>query len=59
VTPVGLVVRHAGRFIRDQITYCIRVGAWWVPLAVIILGVAVVVAATAQVVVPTAVYVFF
>jgi hypothetical protein len=59
VTAVGIVLRHAGRFVTDQLSYCVRVGAWWIPLAGVILGIAAIVAATAQVVVPTAVYVFF
>ena len=56
---MGLMVRWGGRFVRDQCAYCLRSGAWWVPAVIVLLAVAAVLAATAQVVVPHAVYVMF
>lgn len=53
------MLRHGARFVRDQGLYCLRTGAWWLPAVVVVLGIAVVLAATAQVVVPNAVYVLF
>jgi hypothetical protein len=54
-----ILLRHIGRFVTDQVTYCVRVGAWWIPVAAVIIGIAVILAATAQVVVPHVVYVLF
>ena len=54
-----LLVRHAGRFLADQVRYAVRTGAWWIPLALVILGLGIALAATAQTVVPHAVYVLF
>jgi hypothetical protein len=47
------------RFLRDQALYCVRTGAWWVPVVAAALAIAAVLAASAQVVVPHAVYVLF
>lgn len=54
-----LLLRHLFRFVGDQGAYSVRTGAWWIPVATVILGIVVVAAATFQVVVPHAVYVFF
>ena len=54
-----VLLRHVARFVRDQAMFGWRTGSWWIPLAIIVLGLVVLAAATAQVVVPHAVYVLF
>ncbi|WP_426574215.1 DUF5989 family protein [Aquihabitans sp. McL0605] len=54
-----LVVRHAGRFVTDLWLHAARSGRWWVPVVIVMIMVATVVAATAKVVVPTAMYTLF
>jgi hypothetical protein len=56
---MGLVVKHIGRFVRDQCLFWLRTGSWWIPAATVVLAIALVLAATAQVVVPHTVYVLF
>jgi hypothetical protein len=56
---VGLVLRQGGRFVWSQVLFCLRSGAWWFPIAMVLLALAVAAAVTAQVVVPKTVYVLF
>ena len=53
---MGSIVRHAGVFAADLSRYT---GRWWFPVVLLLLAVGAVVALTAKVVVPTAVYVLF
>ena len=56
---MGSLVRHAGTFAADLSRYTLRTGRWWFPVVLVLLAVGAVVALTAKVVVPTAVYVLF
>lgn len=56
---MALVARHAARFLADQVRYWFRTGSWWIPVGIVVLAIASVLAATAQVVVPHTVYVLF
>lgn len=56
---MAATARHLSRFLLDLSRYTVRTGMWWFPVVVVVLGVGAVVAATAKVVVPTAVYVLF
>lgn len=54
-----LALRHAGRTAVDLVLYAVRSGRWWMPVLLIVIIVASLVAATAKVVVPTAMYTLF
>lgn len=54
-----LKLKWLRRVAREQAVYCVRSGAWWIPAVLVVFGLAVIMALTAQVVVPHAVYVLF
>ncbi len=51
--------RHALGVCRDLLSFAVSSGQWWLPLVASVLAVAGLLALTAKVVVPSAVYVLF
>ena len=54
-----MLLRHAAILLADIVLHAARSGRWWLPVVIIVLAVATIVAVTAKVVVPTTVYVLF
>ena len=54
-----LAAKHVARMVRELLLWASRSGLWWLPILVPAMAVAALAIATAAVVVPTAVYVFF
>lgn len=54
-----ILVRSIGSMASNIVRQAIRSGNWWLPVVIVLLAVTALVAATAKVVVPTAVYVLF
>lgn len=54
-----IALRHTGAMIRALFLYTVRSGRWWVPVLLLVWGLAALFVLTAKVVVPTAVYTLF
>lgn len=54
-----ILARNVMLLLGDLVRYAGRSGRWWLPVVVLCLSVAAVIAVTAKAVVPTAVYVLF
>lgn len=52
-------IRGVGRLVSDLGWYVVRTGRWWVPLLIVAMAVAAVIALVVKAAVPTAVYVLF
>jgi len=52
-------LRHALGLGRELATYTMRSGRWWVPVVLVVLSAATIVAVTTKAVVPVAVYALF
>jgi hypothetical protein len=53
------LLRQSVWTLRVLVVYCLRTGRWWMPLLLALLPLAVLLAATAKVAVPTTMYVLF